>query len=215
MTQEGVIKFKLDFTLEDPLSPAELLEVNAWRKILFMLRLIGQDPARYGGFGFGNISRRIEPWDSRPHQRRFIISGTQTGGLEELGPRHYTVVRECYWKENRVVAEGPVPPSSESLTHGTLYGMDETLRFVMHAHSPEIWRNAGPLQIPVSAPEVAYGTPEMAEEVLRILADSQVRAKGILAMGGHEDGIVSFGRTAEEAGGVLIKHLALAFQAGI
>ncbi|BCR04988.1 hypothetical protein DESUT3_20570 [Desulfuromonas versatilis] len=213
MAQEGVIKFKLDFTLENPLPEDRLKEITAWRKLLFMLRLIGQDPARYGGFGFGNISNRIAPWDSPPNQRRFIISGTQTGGLPDLGPRHYTLVRECHWQENRVVAEGPVPPSSESLTHGTLYAMDDSIRFVIHVHSPEIWRNAGQLQIPVSAPEVAYGTPEMAEEILRILGDPIPRSKGILAMGGHEDGVVTFGRTAAEAGTCLIRYLALAYQA--
>jgi hypothetical protein len=35
----------------------------------------------------------------------------------------------------------------------------------------------------------------------------------ILAMGGHEDGIVVFGRSPEEAGGVLLRWLARAYEA--
>jgi hypothetical protein len=34
--------------------------LNAWRKIMYMTALIGQDPARYGGYGFGNISCRLD-----------------------------------------------------------------------------------------------------------------------------------------------------------
>ena len=31
-------------------------------------------------------------------------------------------------------------------------------------------------------------------------------------MGGHEDGIIAFGRTADEAGGVMLTYLSRAFQ---
>ena len=37
--------------------------------------------------------------------------------------------------------------------------------------------------------------------------------RGILAMGGHEDGILVLGRSAEEAGGVLLRWLARAYGA--
>jgi hypothetical protein len=52
----------------------------------------------------------------------------------------------------------------------------------------------------------------MAAETRRLLRDEAVRAGGIFAMGGHEDGLVAFGRTAEEAGTVLLRALARAFQ---
>ena len=32
----------------------------------------------------------------------------------------------------------------------------------------------------------------------------------MLAMGGHEDGVIAFGATAAEAGGILVRHLARA-----
>ncbi len=54
--------------------------------------LIGQDPARYDGYDFGNVSQRIGDIDAPHGKRSFIISGTQTGHLQELDSRHYTRV---------------------------------------------------------------------------------------------------------------------------
>lgn len=214
MQQEGVIKFNLDYRSAPPLPAAALREINAWRKVLYLLRLTGQDPARYDGLGYGNISMRLEPYDAPPECRRFVISGTQTGGLAKLGPEHYATVLESYPDENRLVAAGPLRPSSESLTHAALYALDAGLRCIMHAHSPEIWRHAIALGLPCTDPAAAYGTPAMAAETRRLMQNAAVRAGGIFVMGGHEDGVVSFGRTADEAGRVLVKGLARAFQRG-
>lgn len=210
MFMEGTIKFNLRFTQSPPLPHDALRQINAWRHILYLMQLIGQSPDRYWGFGYGNISQRLDPYDAPPNHRRFVISGTQTGGLAWLGPEHYSIVVECHPDQNLVVAEGPIPPSSESLTHGTLYALDESLRFVIHVHSPHIWHAASELGIPITREEVAYGTPEMAEEVRRLFQETDVRKLLIFAMGGHEDGVVSFGRTPEEAGLVLIRYLAQA-----
>ena len=59
MREEGVIRFDLEFTAVSPVTIPALDELNAWRRILRQLGLIGQDPSRYGGYGFGNISRRL------------------------------------------------------------------------------------------------------------------------------------------------------------
>jgi hypothetical protein len=210
--QEGVIKFDLKFTSAPPLPPEDLREINAWRRILHLLGLTGQDPERYDGLGYGNISRLLEPFDAPASRRRFVISGTQTGGLSDLKEEHSALVTECEPERNRVVAEGPIRPSSEALTHGTLYQADPSLHFIMHVHSPEIWRRARELKIPLTDEKAAYGTPDMAAEVRRLLLQPSVRKGRIFAMGGHEDGLVAFGRTAEEAGTVLVNLLALAFQ---
>ena len=204
---DGVIKFQLDFTPGPALPAAVLAELNGWRKILFLLGLIGQDPGRYGGYGYGNISRRLETGSGQ-----FVISGTQTGGLPNLTAAHYVTVSACSPAENRLAACGPVKPSAESLTHGAVYAQDAALDWVMHAHSPELWRHAAALGLPVTSPAVAYGTPAMAGEVARLFRETDVRGQGVFAMGGHEDGLVAFGCTAAEAGGVLTAALARAFQ---
>lgn len=210
--QEGVIKFALEFRQAPPLQGEKLRELNAWRRILFLLRLTGQDPERYDGLGYGNVSLRLAPFEAPPERRRFVISGTQTGGLPKLGAGHYTTVIEAYPEGNRLVAAGPIRPSSESLTHAALYALDASLRCVMHVHSPVIWRHAAALGIPCTDPAAAYGTPEMAAETARLLRDEAVRSGGLFAMGGHEDGVVAFGGSAEAAGGVLVRALARAFQ---
>ncbi|MBK8047400.1 MAG: class II aldolase/adducin family protein [Anaerolineales bacterium] len=206
--KEGVIKYTIQHTPAAPMAATELSELNAWRKILVLLKLIGQDPARYAGYGFGNISRRVAPWDAAPEERHFVITGTQTGDIADLQPEDFTVVVASQSQKNTIVSEGPAYPSSESLTHGIIYDMDDSVRWVMHAHSPEIWRHAQALGIPVTDATVAYGSPEMANEVVRLFAETDVASQHIFAMGGHEDGIVTFGQTAEEAGSVMLFALA-------
>ncbi len=211
MQEEGVIKFELEFTTATPVPLEELRELNAWRSILWQLALIGQDPQRYGGYGFGNVSQRLAPFDAEPEQRAFVISGTQTGGLAILDASGYCSVTQHDLRRNRVVAAGPVRPSSESLTHAMIYAEDAGIRVILHVHSPDIWRHADSLQLPVTDPAVAYGTPAMALEVGRLFRETDVRDKGLFSMGGHEDGIVAFGATAETAGQRLVSHLAMAY----
>ena len=94
------------------------------------------------------------------------------------------------------------------MTHGVIYDLDNALRAVLHVHSPDIWNSAASQGIPVTNASVEYGTPEMSREVERLYSQSDVRYKGIFSMGGHEDGIVAFGETVEEAGNTLLTALA-------
>jgi ribulose-5-phosphate 4-epimerase/fuculose-1-phosphate aldolase len=207
MQEEGVIKFHLDFKDAAAVPADTLTELNRWRNILWQQALIGQDPSRYEGYGFGNVSQRIGDFNAPRGKRSFIISGTQTGHLPELDNSHYAYVRTCDAASNAVSAEGPIKPSSESLTHGMIYDLDNEIRVVLHVHSPDIWLNADSLGIPVTDATVLYGTPKMAEEVQRLFNETDVREKKIFSMGGHEDGVVSFGKTAEEAGDILLRTL--------
>lgn len=202
--QEGVVKYELDYT-ESTLDPAWVKALNAWRRVIFLLGGIGCDPDRYGGYGFGNISCRL-PDDSGA----FVITGTQTGHLPFLTPEHYVVVRDCDPEQNRLRASGPIKPSAESLTHATVYAQDPDVQAVLHVHCPEVWNATKPLSVSVTAPEVAYGTPEMARATLDLLKTPDVRRQGIFAMGGHEDGVVTFGETMAESGQRFIQYFARA-----
>lgn len=210
-TQEGVVKYQCEFTPAPALPYGEISELNAWRRLMVLVRLIGQDPDRYGGYGYGNISRRLDTVVRVDGRHPFVITGTQTGGKADLSAEDYVVVTACYPEENRLVAEGPVKPSSEALTHGAVYALDSSILWVVHAHSPEIWHNAEALGVPMTA-NVPYGTPEMAAEVKRLFAESDLSEKRIFGMAGHEDGIVSYGRTAEEAGFTMLAYLVRALQ---
>ena len=141
------------------------------------------------------------------HKRSFIITGTQTGRLPQLTGKHYTTVEEYYPEENSVISRGSIRASSESMTHGTIYDLDESVRFVFHAHSSRLWENSERLGIPITKKDIEYGTPEMAREVERLFEETDVRERGIFSMGGHEDGIISLGSAADKAGIKMLRYL--------
>lgn len=209
--KEGVTKYELHYVAGPAIKYDGLAELNAWRKLLHTLGLIGADPKRYGGVGFGNVSVRVPPFAALPGARHFLVTGTQTGGKPELTASDYALVTEYDPGCNRLMARGPVAPSSEALTHGMLYDLDDALRVVLHVHSPDIWSRARPLGIVATAAQAAYGTPEMTVEVTRLFEEGAVRRSRVFVMGGHEDGVVAFGRTADEAGGALYRQLTRAF----
>ena len=215
MREEGVIRFDLEFTAAAPATIPALDELNAWRRILRQLGLIGQDSERYGGYGFGNISRRLPPFDAPENHRPFLISGSQTGHLTELSVAGFATVSDYDAGRNRVVARGPIKPSSESLTHGSVYNTNNDIRVILHVHSPDIWRCASILNLPATDASVPYGTPAMAREVEKLFEAVDHMEIGVFVMGGHEDGVIAFGRTVDEAGSVLVRALAHSYACGV
>lgn len=214
---EGVTRFAADHTPE-PLSPrrfgAIYAELAGWRAVLYRLGLVGLDPERYGGVGYGNLSARVGPFPGARGARGFLVSGTQTGGRAALGlDDHAWVVRYAI-EANRVESRGAARPSSESMTHGAIYDLGGHIRWVFHGHSPVIWQAARALRLPTSDPRVAYGTVEMAREIGRLARETPLLDRRVMAMGGHPDGIIAFGRTAPEAGSALVAALAEASARG-
>lgn len=211
---EGVTRFEViheSRPLEERVLGETARALAAWREILARLELLGQDPERYEGLGYGNVSARISPLGGAPRgQRRFLVTGTQTGGRRRVTLADFCVVERWDLAANRVHSAGLVPPSSESLTHGAIYDIAPAARVVLHAHAPEVWRQARALGLPATRERVLNGTPEMALEVQRLYRESALSSLGILVMGGHEDGVVTFGASAEEAGGILVRQLARA-----
>lgn len=198
MALDGVIRFEArhrEGALPGELAP--LVEtLDGWRTRLREKDLIGQDGVRYGGAAWGNLSARLEG-------ERFLITGSQTGGLPHTDARHWAVVEHCDVDagEGQVQSLGPVKPSSEAMTHAALYRLRPDARFVFHAHCPALFHAQG---LPATPPGVEYGTPEMARAVSSVLQNPQVR---LFVMRGHEDGVMAFGATAEEAGRELLGAL--------
>ncbi len=189
---DGVIKFK--FTLKRAPAPEmnQVIALEKWRALFFKLGLVGEYPNEK--IGYGNLSLRI-------NQRGFLITGSQTGHLAHLQSHHYTKVIECDLKKGSVTAEGMIPPSSESLTHYGIYQANPSIQCIFHVHHSELWKIM--LNGPYDAiPEdVCYGTQEMASAAKEIIDG---KTSGIFVMKGHEDGIVSFGTNAEEAGKLIL-----------
>ncbi len=216
MVDEGAIKFHAAHRRE-PLEPRRHAELAcrliAWREILAKTGLVGQEPGLYGGFGYGNVSGRVGAPGRSRRQRAFLITGTQTSGRACVTLDDFCVVERYDERQNRVESHGAILPSSESMTHGAVYDLGPHIRFVFHTHSATIWQRARPLRLPTTDSKAAYGTPEMAREVGRLYHATALAETQILAMGGHEDGILAFGRTAEEVGEVMLRYLARAYEA--
>lgn len=192
---DGVIKFRLDWK-EGP-APAfpELKELIYWRDRMFELGLIGYD--NQYNVGFGNIS--LLP----AGRKEFVISGTQTGHLPNLKAAHYTEVTDYSIADNHLACLGPVKASSESLTHAAIYEANPDIKAVIHIHHDiqwEVWLG----KVPTTSPEVPYGTPEMAAEIHRLFEENE-RWPEVIAMAGHQGGLISFGKTLEEAARPFLK----------
>ncbi|WP_457668693.1 class II aldolase/adducin family protein [Thiolapillus sp.] len=187
---EGVIKFDLEHTQAPALPVEDTAELRAWFAVLRQLNLLGQNPDRYLGYAYGNISKRMETG--------FVISCTQTSGKEALGQEDFTLVTGFDIHNNRLASRGPCPPSSEAMSHGAVYQALPGAGAVFHVHSPAIWRRSKTLGLPETDPGIEYGTPQMAEAVNRLLKGNT--PDRVFSMGGHEDGIIAWGKSPQDAG---------------
>ena len=172
-------------------------ELNGWRDKLYKTGLIGEDAK---GIGYGNISRRLK-------RNNFVITGSGTGSLKKLNAKHYTKVTSYDLAKNTLISAGPVKASSESLTHAVVYETVPELNAVFHVHHLAMWENLL-THLPSAAKHIEYGTTAMAIEIARLLKDPLILQQGIIAMGGHREGILSFGKDLEDAGRSIEKYLA-------
>jgi hypothetical protein len=213
---EGVTRFEVEHDtriLEEWVYGDVARQLASWREVLARLGMIGRDPARYEGLGYGNVSARLGPFgDVGRGRRRFLVTGTQSGGRPTLTLADFCAVERYDVAGNRVKSFGPVAPSSESLTHAALYDIAPAARVVLHGHCPEIWRRARALGLPVTEPDAANGTTRMAQEVQRLYRESSFAGNGVLAMGGHEDGVLAIGVSPAAAGEALVRELARALE---
>lgn len=188
------VKFTYQRACSDIAAFDTLAELNACRRKLLELRLIGLDSS---GIGFGNLSVRDGATTN------FYITGSATGGLPKLSLTDCVRVVDCDFKKNWLRYEGTAIPSSESLTHAAIYKSDSMTSAVVHCHDSGLW--AALLdRAPTTSKAVAYGTPEMAYEIIRLFDEGDVRTKKMFVMAGHQAGIIAFGKNLEDAFDVLM-----------
>jgi ribulose-5-phosphate 4-epimerase/fuculose-1-phosphate aldolase len=191
---EGVIKYRLDF-VEDAVRVGDIRLLNVWRSILHGFGWLGQDARRYSGYAFGNVSQRLDQQDDR-----FVISASQTGQAATLDATGYSRVETVDFERMAVQARGRLKPSSEALTHAMIYRLGRKIGCVLHVHDPRLWRHALSFGYPASSPDIEYGTAGMVHEVERLYRETALGRLGVLAMRGHEDGVIAFGADANQAG---------------
>jgi ribulose-5-phosphate 4-epimerase/fuculose-1-phosphate aldolase len=191
---EGVTKYRQDFSFIPSLPANEYRTVEEYRRMLHKIKLIG---VYDNDLGFGNISQRKDY--SRLQSTKspqFIISGTQTGHLPILTGDNYTRVVDFNIDDFSVTAQGVVRASSETVTHGSIYEMNPNIKAIIHFHHNDIWKKMIEANYPGTGKWVIYGTYEMAVAVKECVADN---SQGIFVMRGHEDGGVAFGPSLNAA----------------
>ena len=190
------VKFTYERARPDIAPFDALTELNECRRKLLQQRLIGLDANR---IGFGNLSVRDGA------SGNFYITGSATGGLPELTPTDCVRVVAYDVAKNWLRYEGAAIPSSESLTHAAIYESDPTISAVIHCHDSVLWRTCLD-RVPTTSKAIAYGTPEMAYEIIRLFKESDVRSKKIFVMAGHEAGVVTFGKNLGDTFDVLMRE---------
>jgi L-ribulose-5-phosphate 4-epimerase len=193
---EGYVKFKCNWIKSASIPKITVDYLNKWRDILYAKGWIG---VCSDGVGFGNISIRLD-------EKTFLISGTATGAIKKLNENHYSMVTKYDLAKNHITCEGPVKASSESLTHALIYECSNKVNAVVHIHNIQAWKRWMHL-LPTTDISIPYGTPELANEVKRLFGENRLNSENIIVMGGHPEGIISFGETLDEAGQILLDRL--------
>lgn len=193
---EGYIKFKAQWTKDQPLAWELLQDIIHWRNLLYQKKLIG---VYDNGIGYGNISQR---WNDT---EQFIISGSATGHLQTLNNKHFTLVTNVNIDQNTVWCKGPIIASSETMSHAIIYKECPEVNSVIHVHHTGLWRKLLH-KVPTTIASATYGSPEMAYAIIELLQTSNLRQTKLFVMEGHPEGIFAFGDNLAEAGEILIQH---------
>ena len=193
---DGYIKFNCILRFEqDAVDMMTAETINISRKKLFEKTLIGMYP---NGIGYGNISLR------KGNSNEFYISGSATGGIEELENDHYVLVNDVNIRENIVHCIGSIHASSETMSHAVIYQANKAINAVVHIHNHKMWETHID-KLPTTAIDCAYGTPEMAEAIFKIVQEHN-EPRGIIITAGHEEGVITYAETLSEATEIALKH---------
>ena len=184
---DGVVKYMAIHQDSDPPVHTLLHQLDDTRTGLFDLGLVGVYP---DGVGYGNVSIR--------HETGCIISGTASGAIRVLGASGYCYVRSFDIQKNIVFTEGSVQASSESMTHCAIYQANPLVQCVLHIHNHELWQTLLDQGHNSTSADIPYGTPQMAIS-MAALVNAKTTPSNLLAMAGHEEGIVAYGETIPQA----------------
>lgn len=198
MVNDGIIKFQTTHKISQiDIDPAVFDVVSDLRTQLYDLALIGQHE---NGIGYGNLSIRF----AKQHANDFFITGNGTGKHRDLSINGYAVVTNADINNNFIESYGQIKASSESLSHAVLYHANPYIEAVVHVHNNKLWKQLFDMEL-TTPPSQAFGTPEIATSIGDCMRKSP--DKGIIVMGGHQDGIIAYGNSLIETIDGLLKYL--------
>ena len=185
---DGVIKYHVQHHNTKTPDFSQYAELEALRSRLFALGLIGETP---DGIGYGNLSFRNKG------ERKFTITATQTGKQPKLNPAEYIRITDYDFDTFTVFSEGEFKPSSEALSHAMIYEVHPDIQAVIHIHSKPLWQMM--IDTHTLATTAEYGTADMVQEIADIYQSHNPFKHNAFVMKGHEDGIITFGKTIQQA----------------
>ncbi len=194
--EDGYIKYKCIHTNKELGFMPIMNDINMIRAKLFELGLIGIYPSK---ISYGNISCKIS-------NSTFIISGTQTGELNQLEPKHFAIVEKADIENNTLYSYGQINASSESMSHSAIYRANYSINCVIHVHCFKLWAKLLN-QVPTTPQNAEFGTPEIANAINSIFNTvPDITHKGIIALGGHQDGLIAYGKDLNSAYETIIQY---------
>lgn len=186
---EGYIRYICNLKVTSPVPAEKLGHIIQWRQHLYSLGLIG---ASSDGIGYGNISIRDGATDD------FIITGSSTGNKEEIDASCFSLVTKVDIQNNTVWCQGPIKASSEAMTHASIYMEKPGVGAVVHTHNSRLWSEKKGVS-PTTDEEAEFGTPRLAQSIRRILRSEGSGDEGMIILGGHKDGMITYAQTIGRA----------------
>ncbi len=184
---DGVIKYHIEHQHGESADFFGYDALEGLRSRLFALGLIGEKD----GIGYGNLSQRVGLGST------FFITATQTGKQARLDKEQYTFIDDYDFETFTVFSKGTHKPSSEALSHAMIYEVDVAINAVIHIHSQPLWNFMKTNNSLATTAE--YGTAAMVAEIADLYKKLDPFSNNAFVMKGHQDGIITFGRSIEEA----------------
>jgi len=184
---DGVIKYHVSHSQGEAPDFTGYAALEALRARLFALGLIGETS---DGIGYGNISQRTG-------KHSFFITATQTGKQATLTQDEYTFIENYDFDSFTVFSKGQLKPSSEALSHAMIYEVHPEIGAVIHVHAAALWQMM--IQENALATTAEYGTADMVQEIANLYQDKDPFTHNAFVMKGHKDGIITFGKTMQQA----------------
>ncbi len=175
-----------------------LPRLNHWA---WLFAQLGLAPAHPAG-AYGNLSCRSEA-DS------FLITRAGMAPAADFIPDNFCQIQGFDQADSSFLYAGKHPPSSESYLHYRLYQALPATAAIFHGHCPLFHEFASALDIPETAAFHPYGTRELAESALTLVAECRphfflLREHGFVALG---DDVDTAGRLTLDWLGRLLKLL--------
>jgi ribulose-5-phosphate 4-epimerase/fuculose-1-phosphate aldolase len=122
-----------------------------------------------------------------------------------LSNKDYSFVSSWDIDNNSLKCSGGTKASSESMTHGAVYDCNSQIGAVVHIHNLKYWKTFIN-KLPTTNKHATYGTPEIANEIKRLYKETDFKTKKVAVLGGHKEGIISFGKNIKEAYNNILKY---------